>query len=257
MNDLVRDLWEARRLGHTIDAARHDLPKTQAEAYAVQDAILELSGLSRVGYKVGSTSKEAQRLLSTDEPGMGVLLAPFVQESPARMKIAPAQMPAVEGEFAFRFARDLPWRAEPYSQTEINDAIDAVAGAIEVVGTRFSGGLKGKGRLLTSADCGVNIALATGTWVTFSGQDLRPHGVTVSVNGELKGSGTGSRALGDPLKVLRWLVNRQSSRRIDLKAGEIVATGTCTGLDPVQPGDLVQADFGAFGKVDILFEGNG
>ncbi|CAN0602100.1 unnamed protein product, partial [Ectocarpus sp. 12 AP-2014] len=107
LKSLAHALWEARRLGHTIDAARSDLPKTKAEAQEVQDAVLALSGLPRCGYKVGSTSKEAQRLLSTDEPGMGVLLAPFVQDSPARMKIVPEQRPAVEGEFAFRFARDL------------------------------------------------------------------------------------------------------------------------------------------------------
>lgn len=254
MTNLAQDLWDARRLGHTIDADRSDLPKTQAEAYEVQTAVVELSGLPCRGYKVGSTSKEAQKLLSTDEPGMGVLLAPYVQASPARIEIVPEQIPAVEGEFAFRFARDLPCRDEPYSLTEVAAAIEAVAGAIEVVGTRFSGGLKGKGRLLTSADCGVNIALATGNWAPFSSQDLRDHAVAITVNGAPKGSGTGSRALGDPLNVLVWLVNRLSSRRIDLKAGEIVATGTCTGLDPVQPGDIVQADFGTLGSVDIAFE---
>ncbi len=254
MNNLAQDLWDARRLGHTIDAARSDLPKTKEEAFKVQEAVVELSGLPHVGYKVGSTSKEAQQLLGTDEPGFGVLLAPFVHESPTRLKLVPEQMPAVEGEFAFRFGRDLPWRAEPYSLDEVTGAIDSLAGVVEVVGTRFSGGLQGKGRLLTTADCGVNIALATGNWAKFSGQDLRDHGVTITINGELKGRGTGSRALGDPLNVLLWLVNRQSSRSRDLRAGEIVATGTCTGLDSVQAGDLVQADFGDLGSVEIAFE---
>lgn len=254
MSNLAHELWEARRLGHTIDAARSDLPKTKAEAFDLQEAVVKLSGLPRCGYKVGSTSKEAQRLLSTDEPGIGVLLTPFVQESPARIKIVPEQMPAVEGEFAFRFARDLPWRDEHYSLGEISEAIGSVAGVIEVVGTRFSGGLAGKGRLLTTADCGVNIALATGDWVEFNRQNLRDHGVAMTVNGDLKGSGTGGRALGDPLNVLHWLVKHLSNRRIDLKAGEIVATGTCTGLDPVQPGDVVEADFGDFGSVVVAFE---
>ncbi|WP_179954028.1 2-keto-4-pentenoate hydratase [Denitrobaculum tricleocarpae] len=256
LSDLAYELWEARRLGHTLEATRSDLPKTILEAYEVQEAIVELSGLPRCGYKVGSTSKEAQRLLSTDEPGMGVLLAPFVQESPARIKISPEQMPAVEGEFAFRLGRDLPWRAEQHSLAEVVDVIDGVAGVIEVVGTRFSGGLEGKGRLLTTADGGVNIALVTGNWHEFSGQNLREHGVTMTVNGQLRGRGTGSRALGDPLNVLLWLVNHQSNRRADLKAGEIVATGTCTGLDPVHAGDVVQADFGIFGSVVVEFEKN-
>lgn len=254
MNALAQELWDARRFGRTISAARDDLPKTKTEAYGVQEAVVELSGLPRCGYKVGSTSKEAQRLLVTDEPGAGVLLAPFVHESPAQIEIVPEQMPAVEGEFAFRIGHDLPWRADPYSMPEIAGAIDSIAGAIEVVGTRFSGGLNGKGRLLTTADCGVNIALVTGSWTTFCEQDLREHGVTMTINDVAMGNGTGSRALGDPLNVLQWLVNFQSRSRVSLQAGEIVATGTCTGLDPVQNGDVARADFGTLGSVVIAFE---
>ena len=253
MNSLAQDLWDARRLGRTISPARDDLPATQDEAYEVQDAIAELSGLPRCGYKVGSTSKEAQLLLGTDEPGSGVLLAPYVHQSPVRIGIVPEQMPAVEGEFAFRLGRDLPPRAEPYTITEVAEAIEGVAGAIEVVGTRFSGGLDGKGRLLTTADGGVNIALATGRWAEFSGQDLRAHRVAMTINDDLRGAGTGSRSLGDPLNVMLWIANRQSDR-VGLKAGEIVSTGTCTGLDFVQPKDVARADFGALGAVVIEFE---
>lgn len=251
LSDLAQDLWEARRVGRTIDAARGDLPATQDEAYGVQEAVVALSGLPRCGYKVGSTSKEAQRLLGTDEPGAGMLLAPFVHESPARIAIVPAQMPAVEGEFAFRMGRDLPPREAPYTPAEVTEAIGAVAGAVEIVGTRFSGGLNGKGRLLTTADCGVNIALAIGAWTPFSGQDLRDHPVAMTISDAPRGAGTGSRALGDPLNVLLWLANHLSKRGIGLQAGEIVSTGTCTGLDPIVPGDMVCADFGSMGDVVI------
>ena len=254
MEILARQLWDARRLGRTIDSAKCELPKTKEEAYAIQDAIVQLSGLHLRGYKVGSTSKEAQRLLGTDEPGAGPLLGPYVHPSPAHFKIAPAQMPAIEGEFVFRLGRDLPSRPAPYTMSEVVSAIDGVAGAIEVVGTRFSGGLSGKGRLLTTADCGVNIALATGAWTPFSGQDFREHSVTMMINGAEKGAGTGSRALGDPLNVMLWLANHLSVRRLGLKAGEIVSTGTCTGLDPVHPGDGSRADFGTLGAVEIEFE---
>ena len=246
-------LWDARRLGHTVDAAACELPRTKEEAYAVQDAVVELSGLPRAGYKVGSTSQEAQRLLGTDEPGAGVLLGPYVRAGPAKVALVPANMPAVEGEFAFRLARDLPPRGFAYTFAEVADAIGSLAGAIEVVGTRFSGGLSGKGRLLTIADCGVNIALVTGAWAAWSGQDIRSHQVTLTINGTAKGAGTGSRALGDPLNVLLWLANHQSARGVGLKAGEIISTGTCTGLDAVHPGDFVQADFGALGAVATSF----
>jgi 2-oxo-3-hexenedioate decarboxylase len=247
---LARLLWDARALGHTINASDIDAPKTSAEAYEVQEAIISLSGLARVGYKVGSTSQEAQRHLGTTEPGAGALLQPYVYSSPAEIPIMAEHMPAVEGEFAFRLARDLPPRERAYELDEVVAAIGELSGAIEVVGTRFFGGLSGKGRFLTTADGGVNIALVTGHWIPFRGQDLREHQVRMTINGVGKGSGTGSRALGNPPNVLHWLANHLSARRLGLWRGDIVSTGTCTGLDAVRAGDRVRAEFGTLGAVE-------
>jgi 2-keto-4-pentenoate hydratase len=253
MSDLARQLWHARRTGTVVDADAVSRPATLAEAYAIQNEVVALSGAPSRGYKVGSTSVEAQRKLGTDEPGAGVLLAPYVYESPAVVPIAPAHAPFVEGEFAFLLGRDLPPRASPYTMDEVRDAVAAVAGAVEVVGTRFAGGLDGKGRLLVTADCGANIAFVGGSWQRdWRALDLFTHAVTMRINGAAGGQGTGSRALGSPLNVLVWLANLQSQGR-GLKAGEIVSTGTCTGLDAVAPGDRVSADFGGLGTVEIAF----
>ncbi|MFY0614557.1 MAG: fumarylacetoacetate hydrolase family protein, partial [Hyphomicrobiaceae bacterium] len=207
------------------------------------------------GFKVGSTSAEAQKLLGTSEPGSCPVLAPYYFDTPAKIILVPDQMPALEGEFAFRLGDDLPSRAAAYSETEVRNAIDGIAGAIEVVGTRLKGGLAGKGRFLVTADSGANIALVVGPWQTnWRDLNLKAHPVAMHVNGVVKGSGTGARALDDPINVMVWLANQQSGRGRGLKAGDVVSTGTCTGLDPVAPGDQVFADFGTLGSVDIVFE---
>lgn len=258
MTDLAQRLWQARRSGGVLDAGDVTRPRDMTEAYAIQHQIAVLSGAPSRGFKVGSTSAEAQRLLGTDQPGAGVLLAPFMFDSPARIAIAPAHQPAVEGEFAFRLGRDLPPRAAPYTMAEVADAVDAMAAAIEVVGSRFAGGLAGKGRLLVTADCGANVALVVGQWrLEWRKLDLKAHTVEVSVNGNAGGRGTGARALGDPMNVMLWLANHCSREGRGLKSGEIVSTGTCTGLDPVTPGDRVIGDFGALGNVKIAFEAPG
>ncbi len=251
---LADRLWEARRTGTVIEASAVDRPATIEDAYAVQAHVTALSGYEAVGFKIGSTSIEAQRLLGTDEPGSAPLLKPYVHESPATVGLVAAHHPAVEGEFAFRMARALPPRAEAYGRDEVAAAVGAVAGAIEVVGTRFAGGLAGKGRLLTTADGGVNIALVTGPWCEdWRGLDLAAHPARMHINGRLCGEGTGSRALGHPLAVLVWLVNQQSRLGRALPAGAIVSTGTCTGLDSVTAGDWVVADFASLGTVEITF----
>jgi 2-keto-4-pentenoate hydratase len=252
-SELAKRLWEARLTGAAVDPATVPLPTTAAEAYAIQWEIVALSGLPTVGFKIGSTSLEAQRLLGTDEPGSAALMAPFVHASPATVEVSPLHGGAVEGEIAFRLATPLPARAAPYVRDEVAAAVGAVAGAIELVGTRFAGGLAGKGRLLTTADGGVNIALVTGPWQTdWRHLDLPAHPVRMLVNGERKGHGTGSRALGDPMNVLVWLANQQSKAGRGLPAGAIVSTGTCTGLDPVAPGDVAVAEFGSLGRVELI-----
>jgi 2-keto-4-pentenoate hydratase len=254
MSDLARQLWNARCSGAVIDPDTIAHPQTLAEAYAIQRAIVALSGAPARGFKVGSTSVEAQRLLGTDEPGSGTLLAPFLHDSPARIQITPAHTPAVEGELAFRLGRDLPPRAAAYTKDEVANAVAAVAGVIEVVGTRFAGGLAGKGRLLLTADCSANIALVSGPWRDdWRSLELKNHPVAMTINGAARGKGTGARALGDPMNVLLWLANQQSAQGRGLRAGEIVATGTCTGLDSVAPRDRVRGDFGGLGAVEIVF----
>ena len=255
MPDLAEQLWEARRRGNVIDSNDIVQPTSLEEAYAIQAEVTRLSGHAVRGFKVGSTSKEAQQLLGTTEPASGPILDPYLLASPAAVPIVAAQMPAIEGEFAFRLGRTLPPREAAYTHTDVADAVEAVAGAIELVGTRIAGGLAGKGRFLVTADGGVNIALVTGRWTTdWRRLDLKTHRVAMRINGKLLGQGEGARALGDPMNVLVWLANQQSRFGRGLMAGDIVSTGTCTGLDRVAPGDRAVADFGSLGQVELTLQ---
>ena len=214
MVELAERLWEARKNGYVVQPEDISEPATTQEAYAIQIQVARLSGYEVRGFKVGSTSKETQRLLGTSEPGYGPILAPYLHMSPARVGIVPLQMPAVEGEFAFRLGRDLPPQDAAYASVEVGQAIDAVAGAIEVVGTRIAGGLAGKGRFLVTADGGANIALVMGAWTTdWRDFDLKAHRVAIRINGEERGQGEGSRALGDPINVMVWLTNQADQDR--------------------------------------------
>ena len=56
------------------------------------------------------------------------------------------------------------------------------------------------------------------------------------------------------MNVMVWLVNQQSGFGRGLKAGDIVSTGTCTGLADVAPGDVVVADFGSLGCVELMLQ---
>lgn len=254
MESLAENLWRCRRDGSVIPIPADGGPKSIKAALAVQREAVAASGMERVGYKVGSTSEEAQRILGTSEPSSGPVFSDYFYQSPAEIPVAALHCPAVEGEFAVRLADDLPPRDAPYDFNEVRAATGAIAGAIEVVGSRFGGGLAGKGRFLTTADFSANIALAVGEWTEdWQHVDLAAHAVSLCVNGDLREAGFGSRALGHPLNVLLWLANKQSLAGLGLKSGDIVSTGTCTSLVDVAAGDLVVADFGSLGTAEVRF----
>jgi 2-keto-4-pentenoate hydratase len=73
------------------------------------------------------------------------------------------------------------------------------------------------------------------------------------VNGETVAEGSGANVLGDPVEALVWLANDQRERGAGLLAGQVVITGSCTGVNMAVAGDRVRADFGELGAVELEF----
>ncbi len=251
-DELANLLWKARTFGGLVPAETASGIDSIGAAYGVQRKVEALVAMPRYGWKVGATSEEAQRALDIEGPATAPMFAPTSFQSPADVAVFPGQSASVESEFAFRFARDLPKRAEPYSLDEVVDAVDAVLPAIEIVGGRFEGGFGRLGPIRLIADMVAHTAFVSGQETAdWRGIDLKSHSITLFRNGEKVGEGTGSRVLGDPLLVLHWTANHLLSRGESIEAGQIVTTGTCTGITPVTEDDVFIADFGTLGKVEV------
>lgn len=250
LETLARELWQARRDGHTIPVPTEAL--SLDDAYRVQHAIAALAASRRAGFKVGSTSKAAQARLGTSEPGAGPVLERFCLRDAGdgtRVQVWRAHDLHVEAEFAFEMAAVAP-RAQGWSRSEVVRAVRAFRPALEIVGTRYASGLTGLGRALSTADGGVNVALVAGPATdAWQDSDLAAQSVRLTIDGKQVAAGCGADALGHPLNVLEWLLAHLGRRGIALEAGEIVSTGTCTGLVEVAPGNHLHADFGALGSV--------
>lgn len=253
-----------REAAEQLVAARRDMrllpglpercrPRTPDDAYAVQEAFLRFWGGGVAGWKVGATSAEALRMLALDEPFYGPVFSPLIMRSPAEPAAAKYNMLAIECEFAFRLGDDLPARGRPYSRDEVADAVQAVIPAIELIDTRYDS-FTDYGGIALLADCGASGGLVLGEELTDWGTiDLPAHRVTLDVDGERRAEGTGKVALGGPLEALFWLVGHRLGRGAGLRAGEVVTTGTCTGLTLIAPDQTAIADFGELGKVQVRF----
>jgi len=73
------------------------------------------------------------------------------------------------------------------------------------------------------------------------------------IDGKVVGEGKGEVVLGHPVKALTWMANQAAKRTGGLRVGDVVATGTCTGVTWTKAGDEVMADFESFGRVRFKF----
>ncbi len=245
-------LIDARRRGLVLDALPEAVrPATLAEGYAIQDRVRQRWGERVVGWKIGATAKLVQEKFGVDEPFAGPFFAATTFASPAATPAAAYHHRAIECEFAFRFGKALPARIAPYSRADIHRAIDAVIPAIEIVGPRFKDLLFGRAPTAV-ADCAINAGFVLGAaCADWQAIDFKAHAVRLSVNGSVVAEGTGAAVLGDPFHVLDWAVNHLSRRGITLEAGQIISTGTTTGIVVLASGERACADFGSLGVVEL------
>ena len=245
----------ARRDGTRIDAIPEPArPADLEEGYAIQDAVaaeLARRGDTGVGWKIACTSEEARVLLGAPGPFTGRIHASVFAESPGRLSAARFHAIGVEGEFAFTMGRTLEPRADPYTETEVAAAAARLHPAIEVVSPRFTDWLV-VGAPSLAADHAVGGALVIGPGrEDWRALDLEAAAVEMTIDGATAQAGTGRLALGGPLAALTWSANDLSRRGIALEAGQVVTTGTCTGVQFVGPGAAVVARFADLGEVRI------
>ncbi len=228
-------------------------PQTFEDGHAIQEAFVKVWSVPVVGYKIGCTSLEAQKMLGSPGPFPGRVFAPVLLKSPAKVSAKAFHRLGIEPEFAFTMARDLPPREAKYARDEVAGAVAALHGAIEIVDGRWVDWIKA-GVASIVADNGANGALILGPAVTdWRKIDLPKAKATLRFGDKHIAEGTGAAVLGHPLDALTWLANHLSARGYGLKAGDAVTTGTVASINFAEPGMHVTADFGAIGRVELRF----
>lgn len=242
-------LWQNWQRRTRIDQLPPDCrPADRAAAYSAQNEIVSCSGEDAVGWKIAATSAAGQKHIGVDGPLAGPLLASRVLPDAATVPLDGNIMLVAEAEFAFKFARALPKRAQPYTQDEVLDAVESLHPAIEVPDSRYNDFASvGAPQLIADAACADWFVLGAPTSADWRARNLVTHGVVAYRNGEKVATGSGANVLGDPRIALAWLVNELRTYANGIAAGQFVTTGTCVIPVPIQRGDKVRVDFGDFG----------
>jgi 2-keto-4-pentenoate hydratase len=234
-------LVEARRSGRRIAALDGDLlPRTNEDAYAVQDETMRLLGASHAAWKVGGANPAA-------EPIAAPLIAALVKPSPARFTATPESFHAVEAELALSLGRDLPARAGGYSEDEAWAAVAAVHVAIELLDTRYIDRRAVSAPALL-ADMQTNGGFVYGPANPVAKVDFLAAKASLVIDGREEKSAVGGNPAGHPRRLLAWLANHAASRGRPLKKGDIVTTGSHTGITVAPLGARVVARFEGLGE---------
>ena len=243
--------WRAGTKLEALESTQR--PRDRAEGYAIQAAIETTTAGKLFGWKIAATSEAGQKHINVDGPMAGRILRETLIADGGTASMAGNEMRVAEPEFAFRMGVDLPPRSQPYSVSEVLDAVDTLHPAIEIPDSRFTDFVRaGAAQIIADNACAHLFVLgapATSNWRALDLVEERP---VIALRGQ-RYVGHGKNVLGGPLIALAWLANELRQLGVTLKAGEVVTTGTCHPPLPIQSGDLVEADFGTLGKVSVAF----
>jgi 2-keto-4-pentenoate hydratase len=254
----ARMLRNAEQLRRPIDPLIEAFPGLDiADAYAIQRANVAervAAGASVCGHKIGLSSSVMQQMMGVDEPDFGHLLTDMIVDDAAVVDISSLCHPRVEVEVAFVLGDGLP--GLDCTAEDVVAATECLAAAIELIDSRIRNWQIGiadtvadnasSGRFVLGRDrvspqdvdlSDVDAALYAG----FGGSDVR---VT---------RGNTSDVLGHPAKAVAWLARTLAAYGVELEAGHVVLSGSCTRAVDVAKGDHYRATIDGLGEVFVEF----
>jgi 2-keto-4-pentenoate hydratase len=235
-------LIEARRTGVLLDALPAACcPQNVDDAHAIQDATIAALGDRVAGWKVGSALD--------GKVVRGAILQSRILASGATIAASMVPLLGVEAEVAFHFDRALGPRERAYEYDEVAAAVTAFP-AIEIVDSRFRD-YRNAPLIERIADCVSNGAFVSGASVRrWRDSDLSKLDARIEADGEVMTRRTGGHPSGDPLLPAIDLAN-DLRHTTGVLAGQLMTTGTYTGLNFAKSGQRIRATFDGFGSVEV------
>ncbi|WP_143277251.1 2-keto-4-pentenoate hydratase [Bordetella genomosp. 1] len=253
---LVNALVAARRDGHQIeDVTQLERVETEDDAYSVMLQVAKTLGWATAGWKIAATNADLQRRLRTTQPVCGITYLRDVREHPATLCHDELLDPIIECEILFILGKSLPPRTESYSEDEVAMAISSAHIGIEVAQCRFPR-KRLPDPLYIQAD-----GFASGHYIRGASipdwrrSMLNGIGVVLERNGDSIARGSTNDVMGNPLHAITWLSRRLNQLKQGLRAGDLVASGSCNILVPGLAGDAFCARFHGVGEVRVNLTG--
>ena len=239
-------LVKARRDHHQWDTRHVTPPDSIDEAYAIQEIVAQQSGAGISGWKTSAPDP-------VSVPIAAPIYSDLLYSSGSEIPASELFVIGIEGEISFRISRDLPLRENPHSREDLIESIGELLPAIEIVDTRMQDGFSQHKNLML-ADNQSNGGLVIGEGISnWKELDFIKLEASVTVNGVIEYSGVAGNRAGDLFRLMAWAANHCANRGRPFKVGDIITTGTYTGMLFVEPGAEVVVDFPGIGSIEVSF----
>jgi 2-oxo-3-hexenedioate decarboxylase len=221
------------------------------DGYRIQQELVALKqaeGHRIVGPKMGLTSRAKMKQMNVEEPIYGYVFDYMVVPDGATISMRELIHPKAEAEIAFVIGKDI--EGPGITGAQVLAATEYVVAALEIIDSRYENFKFTLSDVI--ADNASSSRIILGKKVTRPADlELDLLGVTLSINGEMKGLGAGAAVLGHPANSIAMLANMLARRGEKIKAGEIILSGAVTEAFLLNVGDKVSAKVQGLGEVSF------
>jgi 2-oxo-3-hexenedioate decarboxylase len=219
-----------------------------AEAYEIQAAQVArrlARGDAMLGIKMGMTNPIVRAQMGLDDAIWGRLTREMHVQDGGELTVRPQLVPRIEAEIVFLLNKPL---SGPVSPAEAMSAVEAVAPAIEIIGTRYT---DPKFTLVDAvADNVSTYGVAVGAW-NRPDKDLSNLGMVLEYNGRVVQTGSSAAIMGHPARSLAAASRMAGGAGLTIEAGWIVLAGSATPAHPLEAGTHVRHVVEGLGQVEF------
>jgi 2-keto-4-pentenoate hydratase len=223
------------------------------DAHAICEEIIQKrldSGEKLAGFKVGFTNVAVREKMGFPDSTYGYLMDSMVLQSGVAVSMSDLIAPKIECEICFRLGKDL--KGKGHTVEDVLKATESVSGSFEICDARIRDWKCPYPDFFADNGFSGRVVLP-GRWMPVAQVDLLNETVTLLQDGKMLAEGKGEMAMGHPAKAVAWLAGKLHERGKELKAGQIIMTGTLTPITPVQKGSQYTARFSTLGQVTVRF----
>jgi 2-keto-4-pentenoate hydratase len=251
LRSLAQSLLGAARTPHSHERPSDSLGLSVDDAYATQAHQVELlqqQGESVVAIKLGLTDQAQRDAAAWEAPSFGTLTDSMILHEGEPFSVTTSLLPRVEPEIVVILDRTI---TEPVSLEAISTVIRSVHVGIEIVDPRYVD----PAFILTDA-LADNSSARSGVWaeagVSPADIDLRSVSATLSVDGVDVLSGRADALMGNPLLLVKEVIDERLRLGVPVEAGLAIFTGNIAGkAHPVSAGQHVKVTAVGLGVLEL------